>query len=201
MDSLDADRNLVKGSVEDLSVYLDSNELFWPLSTPGSGARNTIALTIGNLLLSMERLKAIGRLQELDGAIRIIMAIKESRKTVWILKSAREFIARTNLWKSNLKSFLNDTNKETLEYAGIIKGRVILELLKTQLMNERAAFEVVKREVPLAGKSMNLLDELDMQLKAFPSSEFIWDKQLTEYFPREIYWFLYRAPNSPKGGM
>jgi hypothetical protein len=200
MDSLDADRNLVKGSVEDLSAYLDSNELFWPLSTPGSGARNTIALTIGNLLLSMERLKAIGRLQELDGAIRIIMAIKESRKTVWILKSAKEIVVRINLWHVNLNRILKDTKKDEFEYREIIKDRVLLELLKIQLVSEKAAFEVVKSKISKIGISLNLLDELDAQLKTFPSGEFVWDKRLVEAFPREVFWFLYMDPSSGKGG-
>ncbi len=181
MPSAEQDIRYLQGVVDELAPFLLSKELYWPISGPV--APNSSRLSLGSLLLTLERAEAWEKtLKQQDIIDRLFSQIRDVHdrwKTHWVQKAAREFPARLSLWKNYLDDYQEDPRRFFHEYAQRVEWRVILELL------EKASDEI-------SPDSMMTLRMTDLQLrKALGPAPFVWEKDLAHQFPRDPFWYLY----------
>lgn len=175
MPSRQQDQAFFEAGVRELSAYLLSDELFWPLTGPVSLPR----LTLGGLLLARARLFgwAMARGEDLS-LWPPNVALEATRlrwRSAWERKAGREVGARFDLWRNYLQE---DRTSPAASYAGEVRWRVMLHLLLAELS--------------AAPPQAQALDELDRFLRRhFLPGAFVWEKELTAAFPVDPYWYLY----------
>jgi hypothetical protein len=98
-------------------------------------------------------------------------------------KSLAESSTRINLWRAYLQD-IQEAERTPGNYAYEVRHRVILQLLSelTEIMDDDSLQDQIRG---LDGMLRGMLSE---------PSEFIWDEPLSEVYPAEQYWFLYRRP-------
>jgi hypothetical protein len=165
----------------EISEYLLSKEIYWPLSPP-RGTRSLPRLTIGGLLLAMQKLQARAaspaEREALAGLQAQLDAARQTRRVAWENKAVSEFRSRMDLWQNYLLDLQGQPEKHSQAYVHEVRWRVLLELLAA----EPAA--------PPPG--MSSLAELDRLLVRFwQPGGFIWSANLAAAFPEPDFWFLY----------
>jgi len=91
----------------ELSAYLLSDNLYWPLSTKApSGLSPFPRMTIGSLLLSLVQTRALAvttaQLSEVDRIEIELNTLRMRWRAVWDRKAHAEFDARVRRWKQFL---------------------------------------------------------------------------------------------------
>jgi hypothetical protein len=173
----------IQASLEELDAYLLSKEVFWPVATP-SPLRLFPKLTIGNLLLSLNKLEGYSSGRQLATVQR--SAFTQLKRDVegysrrwavaWKTKAAHEFQSRLRQWTH----YLNDLEQKIEAHAPFfsteVRNRVLLELLREFSSQD----------------SQTALDQLDAAFRGwFTPADFIWDPLIQSAFPKETFWFLY----------
>lgn len=172
-----ADLVFLQAALPDLRDYILSSELYWPLR-PERGAAAGLRLpqlTIGNLLLSMARLKG-------ESAVEFeqIQALRDEWLSNWRRKAAREFESRLNLWQRYLLELRESAGRQPASFASEVRNRVILQLLRSETGGELPPHV----DEQLAG--------LDAILRGITrSGPFVWEPELQAAFPQQEFWFLY----------
>ncbi len=188
MHPIDPDFIYIRTSVRDLEEYLLSGVLYWPLSVKGKGKLppGATQLTIGNLLLSLKRLKAAAPTEkaEIDEISRIAEEVQGARrrwKSNWYKKAGEEVRSRLKQWDHYISELSSGENKHG-DYPYNIRQRAILGLL------------IEDSDYPgLSDRAY--LDALDHRLIGHSRpAPFVWDETLQAGFPEDAYWYLYRAP-------
>jgi len=179
MESYNADSSLIRAALDDLPEYLASKTLYWPLfSPPGTFISGGLPrLTPGNLLLAMKRLQAGVQLNAIIED-KIHQAIQKNR-AVWLNKVEQEFAARLRMWQNELDEFSREVGPDKA-YHYQIRQRVILRLLELEMT-------VTK---PTDTKILDLLDEILRKITV--PSPFLWEQKVSDGFPPDEWWFLYR---------
>lgn len=181
------DITYLRSTVHELEDYLLSDILFWPIRAKGRKQLVGVTqLTIGNLLLSLKRLKTV---ESIDGAVTEeftsltaeIEKIRLQWKSNWDNKVIEELRSRLKQWDHYL-SEIQSAEISQSDYAYNIRQRVILALL----------IACPDRLIPLEQANLDTLDER-LKKTTHPSS-FVWDADLQSGFPEDGYWFLYRTP-------
>ncbi|MDI6769112.1 MAG: hypothetical protein QMD04_05490 [Anaerolineales bacterium] len=179
MPSPEQDLAFLRAGIQELTDYLLSGELYWPL-TPG--AAGVPRLTIGGLLLAQARLQA----RRPSSAAQVEMAALEGKmdavrtkwRSAWERKAGREVHARLELWRNYLSDYRDSPENHAHAYPHEVQWRVMLGLLSGEF-----AFPT---------KKLDSLSSLDAILKAeWLPGEFVWDADLTTAFPQPEYWYLY----------
>ena len=184
MTSVKDDLLYLRYGVEELEHYLLSDELFWPVTVqPIDKNHSYPKMTLGNLLLAMQRLEALS-----DGGLDTVQkseyrhmrtqleAAQSKWRVAWEKKAAHEYRSRFNQWAELLHEIYENREKQASFYASDIRLRVLLALL------EADAPEDDRPEIT----------PLDLNLRAiFEPGEFVWDAELAPGFPEERFWFLY----------
>jgi len=171
--------------LEELENYLLAKDLFWPVMIrPIKKSRAYPKLTLGNLLLALQRLEALslGKTLTPEEQTRHIQ-IKREIETIqsrwlvaWEGKAAHEYQSRHRQWTELLREIYQDRQRQAPYYSSDIRPRVLLELLK----NHAPADELPE------------IQYLDTTLRAiFDPGDFIWDQELRPGFPQDPFWFLY----------
>jgi hypothetical protein len=177
------DLGYLRASLDELKAYLLSKELFWPVSTP-RGFRSFPMLTIGNLLLSIKKIKASSNTGQLSPEQRTEYAqlarkvdeIHHQWTAAWEAKSIWEFGSRLRQWGNYLNELINKEETHAVYYSSEVRVRVLLELL-----GEYASTA-----------DQEALAQLDEMLRAkLKFSDFIWSTELQPEFLHQDYWFLY----------
>ena len=173
------DRDYFEAGLRDLSEYLLSNELYWPLSP---GRSDLPRLTVGGLLICRLRLRARsapGEERTRFGHLEAQLDEIRSRwRAAWDARVARESRARLDLWRN----YIVDDRRLPDEKAGVyrheVQGRVMIHLLGD--------------EVPLPPAETEALAGLDQILEAhFRPGKFVWESGLATEFPETPFWYLY----------
>lgn len=185
MQGLMNDLAFVKAAAPVLEDYLLSDTLYYPIT----GARgrqltgDTTQLTIGNLLLSMARLRAVQfpaeEAAQVDGMLQQIDRIRSQWHTNWRKKVEQEIPSRMRLWKNHLDDWNETSSARAGDYPYNVRLRVILELLFAETDE-------------LFVQEKSLLRTLDLRLKGKGNpGDFIWDARLSSAFPPDRFWYLY----------
>lgn len=179
MPSPEQDLAFFQAGIQELTDYLLSGELYWPLSL---GAANLPRLTIGGLLLARTRLRAHsispaaqGDLATLEGQMN---AVRTKWRSAWERKAGREVRARLDLWRNYLSDYRDSPEGHAHAYPHEVQWRVILQLLSSEFV--------------LPPKELETLSNLDAIVKFhWLPGGFIWEADLATAFPQPDYWFLY----------
>ncbi|MEA4907954.1 MAG: hypothetical protein GYA17_01220 [Chloroflexi bacterium] len=184
MTSFENDWTYFKAAVPLLYDYLLSAELFWPppVSVRATDATGALNLSLGNVLLFMQRLKASNVPGERAAAFASLeQQVNETRtrwQANWQKKAQAEFNSRVTLWQNYLNDFAQPERPATVNYHYAIRWRVILDLLTG--------------EPGAAHRNQSVLEHMDGRLRALVRpGQFIWEPELADGFPKERYWYLY----------
>ncbi len=178
MSTQEKDQTYFQSGVQELSDYLLSKELYWPLSS------SLPRLTIGGLLLAQKRLEA--RAVSVSPAAQAdfldlesqLDAVRTKWRAAWERKAAREVRARYDLWENYLADYRAAPERYGVDYPQEVRWRAMLHLLLAEL--------------PTPPAEGTALTSLDAALRAaFVPGEFVWETDLENGFPRDEYWFLY----------
>jgi hypothetical protein len=179
------DLQFLQYGAEELKNYLLAKDLFWPvLIRPIKKSRAYPKLTLGNLLLALQRLEAlsVGRKltpEEQTHYIQLkreLEAIQNRWLVAWEGKAAHEYRSRYQQWAQVLNEIYQDREKQAPYYSADVRLRVLLALLE----NHAPADE--KPDI----------QPLDTTLRAiFDPGVFVWDQELQPGFATEVFWFLY----------
>ncbi len=181
MPKIEEDRAFLNGALFELSDFLLSKDIFWPMERRAErSAGNPSRLSLGNIRLATARLAAAGESAEDTNLILEIDRIFEKWRSNWSKKAALEYSSRLNLWKEILDELIADPSRAVYRYE--IRSRVILELLQDDMLVQPPVHE------------QDFLAGVDDRLRgASEEGDFIWEPELQAGFPREQYWFLYRG--------
>jgi len=187
MHPTDATLQYLANMLSELEQYLLSPELFWPLSSKSS-APGQDRLTLGNLLLSLDKINAVQQTLDTqqETVFRKSNVIWEQSLVKWRgtieQKGEHEINSRMRLWHAYLND-LDERQGGSFDYKQEVRNRVIIERL-FDLGISRDLLEV----------ELQHLDQLNQSL-VIPS-EFIWPPSLQSQYPQQQYWFLYRTPRN-----
>ncbi|MBU2610137.1 MAG: hypothetical protein KJ606_04220 [Chloroflexi bacterium] len=179
MPSPEQDLAFLRAGIQELTDYLLSGELYWPL-TPG--AAGLPRLTIGGLLLAQARLRA-GRLSpmaqvEMAALEGKIDAVRTKWRSAWERKAGREVHARLELWRNYLSDYRDSPENHAHAYPHEVQWRVMLRLLSDEFV--------------FPPKELDALSALDAIVKAhWLPGGFVWEAEMITAFPQQEYWFLY----------
>lgn len=174
------DQRYVENALDELETYLLSDSLFWTIHIPAtSNQPGYPKLTIGNLLLSIKRLKSHSTTHAQQAkTTRIenrLYAISKHWRAAWGKKVKKEFVSRLRQWGNYLTELDQNPEKHAPYYATEIRWRLLLDLLAGEIQDTTAA--------------VNSYDPLLHTY--FVPGEFIWDDEDREAFPKDPFWYLY----------
>jgi hypothetical protein len=184
MVSHESEFNYLRAGLDLLDSYVLSNDLYWPIGIKAPiGSAPYPQLTLGNLLLSLKRLRAHPlSLEQQAGLTKLeqeLLNLQTKWRVAWEAKAAREFSALLNLWRDFLEEYRGNPENHADRYSYEVNRRVLLELLAPQTP-----------KVPQA--ELVMLVGLDNLVKAyFSPGSFVWDADLSIGFPPQPYWYLY----------
>ncbi len=181
---LEVDWVFLEQAVDDLQDYLLSPELYWTLSGEFRSGKSASLprLILGNLLLSLKRLKAYpweaGQYRVLNTLDDRIYSVRERWLHHWQEKVKREIPLRLSVWENYLNEVV-EHGISIAEYKYQVRSRVILSLLK----NEGVVWK------PAEISRLELMDGLLTTL--ISPGPFIWEPELQNGFPKAEFPFLY----------
>jgi hypothetical protein len=181
--AFEGDWIFLKTAAPDLQDYILSNEIYWTLrpAQRAPGGVQLPQLSIGNLLLSQERLMAAGEqagLAEIQSRVR---AVREEWRANWGRKADQEFRSRLNLWQQYLRELRSDGRPSAGFYAREVRNRAILELLGSELSTGAPA-----------AAEQEQLTMLDGILRGLGRpGPFVWEPELADGFNQDAFWFLF----------
>jgi len=179
------DLKFLQASIPELQSYILSREIFWPVYYGNfQTAAGMSKLTIGNIYLAIERLKAFDDLPpavfiQVSSAINEFETFKSKWKTNLKNKGIEELSARINLWMNYLNEIDKKSHFNKAEYANNVRWRAIVQLL-------------LDNDVPLDEKARNHLNSCDTLLRReFCETHFVWDTAYQNHFDQVKFWYLY----------
>ena len=179
----------IQAGVDELKDYLLSDQIYWPVKIRATSGKPAYPpLTLGTLELFLHQAQALAADTELRSEVnRInseILAIRSRWEVHCEQKAGTEFRARIKLWRDFLEEYRRDPEGNYDRYSFEVSRRAML------LWLQQAA-------TGLPAAELQLLENLDrFHLSIFKPGAFIWDEELQNGFPKDIYWFLYG--NLPK---
>jgi len=181
---------LLREALPELRAYILSADLYRPIRTGASGGMRLPQLTIGSLMLSLARLKALQLTgqpaAELAGLSQNIDVVRQEWRANWGNKASREIGSRMNLWQQYLRELRSDPRGHSAAYPSEVRHRAIFHLLRDEANDPQAAQD----------EQLSMLDQILRGLSR-PGS-FVWEAELAGGFPKEDFWFLYVSiPNRP----
>jgi len=178
---LERDWAYLEAALEGLEDYLQSSILYYPLGS-AKKVQGLLQLTLGNLQVTIARLQAVqwgveeGR--KLDRLLTEITTIQNRWSANWNKKAEQEIPARLNLWRNSLNDWAYSREHILVGYQHQVRWRVILHLLLAE------SGSLYREESILAG--------LDARLRMISTQgDFIWEPEIEQGFPQQVYWYLY----------
>jgi len=184
MKSLDYDLRYLNSGIEILEQYLISDEVFWPTSvSPPKGEPDYPRVTLDGLLLARAKITSRSITPDQEYKVReVITKFNLSRlkwKVAWEDKASKCYQTRARMWNNFIQEYQDNQQENADRYHYEVRLRVMLELLKPEIMQPSIT-------------ETGLLISLDGYLKSIlVYSGFIWDIDIQSGFPEKDYWFLY----------
>jgi hypothetical protein len=177
---------LLRAMAGDLEQYLLSDVVYWTLGGAGSLRDHYPQLSLGSLLLTQARLRAVGAgLQpeaqtELSRLKQQVAGLRQRWRANWVKKAEKEVEVRANAWARAAQE------RSSADYPGQVQSRLMLGLLLDDLAGEAS---------PALASGRSRVAALDALLRnRFAAGPFALDPDLQPAFPRDSYWFLYGRP-------
>ena len=145
-------------------------------------------LTIGGLLMRLDRLALMGNLLSDEQRARLAAAQQklDSVKHEWLVaytnKTTEELVVRINEWNEFFNECRQNENDCREVYSLMAEKRVMAQVLANEAIKLDALTPDIEKR----------LNTIDSQLQPyFKPGSFIWDKQLQQSYPQDQYGFLY----------
>ncbi len=184
---LDRDVRSAEVMAARLTPYVYEDELYGQM--PGDLPK----LTIGGLLMRLNRLSAISNLlgptqqAALQKAREQLDKVRKDWRVAYEGKLQRELQIRISSLEQFLAECAEDVRRCADNYPSSIEKRVMAEALKDEADNLNA--------LPAALRAG--LTSVDNKLHRYVvPGDFIWDRRLEPAYPRDKYWFLYIRPKT-----
>ena len=188
---LTRDLSILVAMAAEIEPYLNSDVLFWHMSTS-----HMPALTLGGYLMRQHRLLALQDLltdrqrSELDAAVFQYNNALVEKIVRFEQKADRELDARLRQWSEFLKDVDRGTASSTSNYRTAVEARAMIAAIQEQL--QLAPFH-------LEGHAPQRIALLDNQLRLFwESGDFVWPDKWQPAYPRMEYWWLYGKPRDKR---
>ena len=186
-DKLIRDLKILAAMASEMEPYLNSNVLFWHMSTSGMPA-----LTLGGYLMRQHRLLALRnllsgeQLSELDAAVFEYNGALVEKTVRFEQKAQRELGARLRQWSEYLKDAERGVATSSSNYGTAVEARAMIAAIQDQL--QLAPFT-------LDGRTLQQSELLDNQLRRlWEPGELVWPKEWQPAYPQMDYWWLYGKP-------
>jgi len=192
MKTFDYDLRYIQASLEVLDNYLLSDEVFWPLSVNSpAGEPDYPRLSLGGLLLSRARLAAYHKSHDqTDQMVQLnskFDLIRSKWRVAWENKARHSFSVRLRMWRDFIEEYKNNLQDNMDRYTYEVRLRTMLTLLASEGGG-------------LSQEEVDLLSVLDAYIKSVLVVDgFVWEADIQNGFPANIYWYLYGyLPTSSK---
>jgi hypothetical protein len=192
---VDQDLREAAAMAKDLTAYVQGRELYGRVGKLGLfGARKMPALTIGALLLRLDRLRALS--DQLSDAQRQqlaeIEAAHEQTRREWAVHYHEKLLHEA---KSRLKA-MDVFFEECHEQPRICANAYLPEVLRRTIVE--AIYDALVRTNQPSEEIRRLMRKADSGLRQYTEpSDFVWAEALRPLYPPEKYWWLYRRPPRP----
>ncbi|WP_420629867.1 hypothetical protein [Candidatus Leptofilum sp.] len=170
-----------------MSDYLKSETLFWPMGHGGMPK-----LTLGGYWLRQHRLTALHHLLTGEQQAQLSAAIKtfETAVSPWVVRTEQrahtELAARIRQWDEYLRDLREKRGENTGAYPAQVEVRAIIAALVAQL--QQAPYQ-------LDGKLLQSVLTQDKGLRArFASGNVVWPDEWQPAYPEPEFWWLYGRP-------
>ena len=171
----------------EMEAYLNSDVLFWHMSTAGMPM-----LTLGGYLMRQHRLLALydqltaEQQKTVDEAVEQFNAALEEKTVRFEQKAHRELDARLRQWEEYLKDVERGQASAKSNYSTSVEVRAMIEALTNFL-------EMAPYELDPHVKQRTLF--LDGRLRSrWSGGDFVWPDEWQSAYPRAEYWWLYGSP-------
>ena len=189
-DKLKKDIDILKAMVEELTNYLSSEAIFWPMFKA-----DYPEMTLGGYFMRQRRLQILSYLlsdaeqAELKGILIQFGDMTMDRKAVLIKKGLEELHMRLNQWKGHLQDYWETETIEKEFYATDAEVRTMIADLLFEL--DIDLYRVDK-------ELLEQMDALDEALKRnWHDGDFIWPEDWIPAYGKGDYWWLYGEPRNP----
>jgi hypothetical protein len=181
---------MARAMLDELEAFLQSPDVFWPLSHNSSDARSPFPrLSLGVVLMTLDELRAAEpdlAPAELT-AIQVVEREFDRIKLKWTVavehKALGEMSQRLSIWRAYLQD-LSESRSGAEDYPMEVRQRVALARL----------LDLAGRNPGIQGTAQSL-SQLDDSLRAsFEPGEFIWDQRLKAVYAPAGFWFLFGRP-------
>jgi hypothetical protein len=184
---LKQDLEIIQAMVEELTNYLNSDVLFWPMFKASYPK-----MTLGGYFMRQRRLQRLSYLlndSEQDKLRQIAIQFNEltfDKKALLLKKGTQELRTRVNQWKEHLLEYWDSEIIEEHFYAADAEVRTMIADL------------IFGLEIDLSQVDKDLLyqiDSLDDSLRAnWQEGDFIWPEEWFPAYGRSDYWWLCGMP-------
>lgn len=184
--NLSTDLAILEVMASEMTDYLKSDVLFWPLS-PGNMPR----LTLGSYLMRQYRLVALPHLLSDDEQARLSTAMTQfnaaldGRIVRFEQRGHKELDVRFRQWQQVLNDFSHREQTVAL-YAAAVETRAMITALMDKL-----SFPPFQLNAMLPLRLANLDKVLSGR---FQKGDFVWPEAWQLAYPETDYWWLYGQP-------
>ena len=183
MSNANPDLSALRAMLADFERYIISDEIFWELSERGPASNRYPKLTLGGLLLIVQRLGGQAD-PEIQAALTEQKVLFGRWRSNVERKALREIKTRLTAWNH----FLHDCQENPSQchdyYPTEVLARTYLTLLLNQVETLKDA-EDYRRAVAAADNALR---------NEFKAGPFVWDAALAPQFNATQFWYLYGRP-------
>jgi hypothetical protein len=186
-EKIDRDVRTLSAMAGEMEDYLDSDVLFWQMSSSGMPR-----LTLGGYLMRQQRLLALydtlspEEQAEVDEAVALFNQALVERTVRFEQKAHRELDARLRQWQEYLKDVERGQASSKSNYGTAVEARAMIDALTEFL--QLAPYELDDRVVDQTAL-------LDSRLRSrWTKGDFVWPEEMAGAYPEDTYWWLYGLP-------
>ena len=190
-DKLKRDLSILVAMAPEMETYLNSNVLFWHMSTS-----RMPALTLGGYLIRQHRLIALQDLltgahsSQLNTAVHQYSDALDEKIVRFEQKAQRELGARLRQWGEYLKDADQGVATSTSNYRTAVEVRAMIAALQDQMQIAPYTLD------PHTLQQTALLDNQLRRL--WEPGEFIWSDEWQPAYSQTEYWWLYGKPRGKR---
>jgi hypothetical protein len=180
---IEFEEEILKEITSEWESFLFSNEIYWQLNLSNkkfSPSERRVRISAGRLLISSFMLHNLNYLDN-DSILNQFLALKTKWLANWQKKVSEELPVRIRQWNQFIQDLRSDSEFSQPQMNNQLQIRLMIGLLIDEI-------DELERE-----NFFQQITILDQKYKyATLEDGFIWDSELSEIFPPEKYWYMYR---------
>jgi hypothetical protein len=181
--NLELEEEILKEILTDWESFLFSNEIYWQLNLSNKKflpPERRVRISVGRLLISSFFLNNDIFLEK-NLILNQFLELKNKWMANWQKKISQELPVRIRQWNQFIHDLRSDSDFSQPQMNNQLQIRLMIGLLIDEI-------DEVERE-----KFFQQITVLDQKYKYTTLEDgFIWESELSEKFPPEKYWYLYR---------